>query len=125
MHMQVIHGADFPPASRIPNGCSRCLAARRPMDGEPDGKEPIIDMGIDIDMEGAVYFCLSCFNELQAVVAKEYPDKRVEMAHAARRRDGSLMKALRDEAAALMQQIEAQRDQIEAMRGEVNALRRK
>lgn len=124
-HVQLLHGLDFPPASRIPDGCSRCHASRRPMAGEPDGKEPIIDLGINIEFEGAVYLCFSCWTEIAKLVIDSYPDTRVEELHAARRRDGSVIRGLRLEAEALAEAYQAQGQQIEAMRGEINALRKK
>lgn len=123
--MQLLHGMDFPPASRVPDGCSRCGASRRPMAGEPDGREPIVDLEIDIDFEGAVYFCYSCFVEIQQLVVADYPDTRIEEAHAARRRDGQLIRGLRAEITALTAAHAAQTEQIEAMRAEINSLRKK
>lgn len=123
--MQLLRGHDYPQASRIPNGCSRCLAARRVMDGEVDGKEPILDLGIDVDMEGSAYLCFSCFTELKKIVDDVFPDTRVADAHAARRRDGQMIRSLRDQLAAVLAGSSAQSDQIEALRAEINALRKK
>ena len=125
MYVQILRGQEYPGASRVPGACSRCHSDRRPMAGEPDGKEPILDIGINVEYEGAVYYCLSCFRELQSVVEKEFPDKRVDDAHAARRRDGLLVKSLREELAAEAAARAAQAEQIETLRAEINALRKR
>lgn len=125
MFVQLLRGQTYPDASRVPGACSRCHSDRRPMAGEPDGLEPFIDLGINIEYEGAVYYCLSCWNEVAAIVAEAYPDQRVAEAHAARRRDGLIMKSLRDQLTAELAVSAAQSKQIEALREEINSLRKR
>lgn len=125
MFVQILRGQRYPDASRVPGACSRCHSDRRPMAGEPDGLEPIIDLGINVEYEGAVYYCFSCWNEVAALVAKEYPDQRVSDAHLARRRDGIVMKSLRDELASEIEARKAQTAQIAALREEINSLRKR
>lgn len=125
MDMQLLRGIEIPYASRIPDGCSRCGASRRPMEGEPDGKEPIIDLGISIDLEGAIYFCHSCYRELEKIVNDAMPDTRIEEMKAARRRDGSIMRSLRDQLSSKDLAAFALHDEINALRAEINALRKR
>lgn len=124
----VLRNTPFPQNDTMPASCSRCGAGRRPSATEEDGHEPIIYMGMDFEFEGAVYWCESCFRELEKVVNDTIPnDKGLQVAQlqVARRRDGQLMRGLRDENNALLLRQSAQAEQLDAMRDEINALRKK
>lgn len=109
--------------SRIPDGCSVCGASRRPMDGQPDGKEPIIDFGISIDFEGNLYICYSCIMEMMVALWKIVPDDRVERLTQGRRRDGRQIGALMEENTRHLQAAEANRRLVDTLREEIKAVR--
>lgn len=114
---------DYPLTSRVPDGCSVCGASRRPMDGQPDGKEPIIDFGISIEFEGNLYICYSCVMEMMEALWKVVPDGRTERLVAGRRRDGQQIGALLEENTRHLQAAEANRRLVDTLRAEVKAVR--
>ncbi len=114
---------DYPMTSRVPDGCSVCGASRRAMDGQPDGKEPIIDFGISIEFEGNLYICYSCIMEMMEALHKVVPDDRLERMIQSRRRDGRQIGALLDENTRHLQAAEANRRLVDTLREEIKALR--
>lgn len=123
--IQAIAGNDYPATSIMPNGCAVCGAARRPMAGQPDEKEPFVDFGMVIEFEGNPYICYSCFTEARAALELLVPDTRLEDAYKARRRDGAYIAALNKQLDSARETIVGLQTANDVLREEIKALRRR
>lgn len=114
---------NYPPGTATP-GCYFCGSDRRKDPQSPDGQEPIISFGIDIDFEGRPYMCASCLIEAYDALRKVVPDNRTEDLRKGRRADGLRIANLQERLTTVEDAYGALRNECKILREENAGLRK-